>query len=150
MTMARTIPLPRRAAFALALSLALALAAPALPHGGHGGDDHPVHDVPADGAPEITAFRIEKDAVGGFNVFLATENFTFAPEEVNGADVEGHGHAHLYVNGVKLARLYGPALHIPELPFGPLDFRVALNTNNHSEYAILGVPIDARATFTVE
>lgn len=134
----------------LALPLALALAFPAFGHGGHSGDSHPVHDVPAEGAPKITSFRIEKDAMSGYNVFIATENFTFTPEDAGKADVDGHGHAHLYINGAKIARMYGPALHVTELPFGPHDFRVALNTNNHSEYAVDGRPIEARIEFTVE
>jgi hypothetical protein len=130
------------------LFLALAATTPAaLSHDGH---VHETHDVAAEGAPAITGFRIEKDAVGGWNVFVETENFTFAPELVNTDNVDNTGHAHLYINGTKLARLYGPAHHIEALPFGPHDFRVVLNTNQHEEYAIAGRPIAAELTLTVE
>lgn len=104
----------------------------------------------AEGAPAILDFRIEKDAKAGWNVFLVTENFTFTPEAVNQPHVANTGHAHLYINGTKLARLYGPAYHIEALPFGPHDLEVVLNTNEHAQYTILGRPVSAELTFTVQ
>lgn len=123
-----------------ALCAALAIAPVSRAHDGH---VHKTHDVAAKGAPEIVEFRVVKDAVEGWNVFFATRNFAFAPELVNTRHVEGKGHAHLYINGSKLARLYGPAYHIDSLPFGPHEMKIVLNTNMHEEYAILGRPIQA-------
>lgn len=116
----------------------------------HDGHVHKTHDVAAETAPKIVEFRIVKDAVEGWNVFVAIQKFEFAPELVNGSNVDNKGHAHLYINGSKLARLYGPAYHIESLPFGPHEMKIVLNTNGHEEYAILGRPIQAVLTLDVQ
>ena len=36
----------------------------------------------------------------------------FAPENVNQADVDGQGHAHIYVDGEKVSRVYGERFHL--------------------------------------
>ena len=131
----------------LAIALSLAGAPLALAHEGH---VHETQDVSAQDAPEIVDFRVEKDASGGWNVFITTQNFTFTPEHVNQPHVAGEGHAHLYINGSKLARLYGPAYHIESLPYGPHEMRVVLETNEHHEYAIAGRPIDKTIEINVE
>ena len=42
--------------------------------------------------------------------------------------------AHLYINGEKVARLYGPWYHIAYLEPGKNEILVTLNANNHGEY----------------
>lgn len=74
-------------------------------------------EIQAEGAPEIT-IEVTKDPMDGWNVRLITENFTFTPQTVNSENVLNTGHAHLYVNDVKIARLYSPNFHIPDLPIG--------------------------------
>ena len=54
------------------------------------------------------ALNVHPDSVSGFNVQIVPMAFTFAPEKVNTTHVPGEGHAHLYVDGVKLRRVYGP------------------------------------------
>ena len=49
---------------------------------------------------------VSKDEMSGVNIKLETTNFTFAPENVNKENVDGEGHAHLYIDGVKWGRLY--------------------------------------------
>jgi len=131
----------------LALALSCAMSPIIVAHEGH---IHETQDVEAEGAPEIVDFRVEKDASSGWNVFVTTQNFEFTPENVNQPHVAGQGHAHLYINGSKLARLYGPAYHIESLPFGPHELRVVLETNEHHEYAIVGRPIDKTIEINVE
>ena len=78
---------------------------------------------------------------GGWNLHLMTQNFVFSPENEGKAHVDGVGHAHLYINGEKVARLYGPWYHIKDLPKGKHKIKVALTSNNHSEYAVDGTPV---------
>ncbi|WP_147127097.1 hypothetical protein [Shimia ponticola] len=101
-------------------------------------------EVPADGAPEIL-MTVEKDDMDGWNITLQTLNFTFAPEQVNEANVPNAGHAHLYVNGIKMARVYGPYFHIPDLPPGQHEITVSLSSNDHSFFVKDGSRIEARA-----
>jgi hypothetical protein len=44
----------------------------------------------------------------------------------------GEGHAHLYIDNVKRARLYGTWFHLEDLEPGKHIIRVTLNANNHS------------------
>jgi hypothetical protein len=103
---------------------------------------HGTYEVSAAEAPSVSLAVVE-DAKSGWNVMLTTDRFTFTPEDVNGPNVTGEGHAHLYVDGVKVARLYGPAFHYPEDFDGTRTFRVTLNANDHSEYAVDGEVIEA-------
>jgi len=77
-------------------------------------------------------------ADGGYNLRIQTSNFTFTPQNIDMAPVIGEGHAHLYVDGVKLARLYGEWHHLPTLPPDAEVLTVSLYANNHQGFAVDG------------
>lgn len=108
---------------------------------------HGMLEVPAVGAPQV-AIAVEKDAMNGWNVTVTTNNFRFTPEMVNSENIDNTGHAHLYVDGVKIARLYGPSYHIPDLPVGDHEISVNLSSNDHSYYMVDGDRIAARTIVT--
>jgi len=91
---------------------------------------------------------VVRDAHGGWNLTVSPQNFTFAPGHVNGKHVHGEGHAHLYVNGKKIARLYGTDFHIPALRSGENVVSVSLNTNDHQTYALGDQPIERVVSIT--
>lgn len=101
---------------------------------------HPQFNVPEGVAAPSVMIHAMKDANGGWNLHLMTSNFTFAPENAGVSDVMGEGHAHLYVNGVKVARVYGNWFHL-NVGKGINRVRVSLNTNLHKDYAVNGVVI---------
>ena len=90
------------------------------------------------------------DPVGGWNLNLVTTNFTFDAASAGRENIEGHGHAHVYVNGVKLGRVYGDWYHIGKLPLGRNDVSVSLYANDHSGLALGGMKITSTATVIVE
>ena len=92
-------------------------------------------------APTLDA-TVTRDPVSGWNVHLVTGNFRFAPEHASKAHVPGEGHAHLYVNGEKIARLYGPWAHVASLPDGKTTIRVTLNSNDHRALAVGSEPVE--------
>lgn len=57
---------------------------------------------------------------------------------VNQPHAANVGHAHLYLNGAKVARVYGTAFHLSDLPEGQHTITVTLNTNDHSDLALDG------------
>lgn len=61
----------------------------------------------------------------------------------------GEGHAHLYVDGQKIARLYGKWYHIEELSPGQHEITVTLNANDHREYAVNGENISTSTIVVV-
>ncbi|KIN73311.1 hypothetical protein Z949_2500 [Sulfitobacter guttiformis KCTC 32187] len=109
--------------------------------------EHGMLEIPALGAPQVD-IAVEKDAMNGWNVTVMTNNFTFTPERVGSENVDNTGHAHLYVDGIKIARLYSLHFHLPRLPVGDHEVSVSLSSNDHSYYMIDGNVISARATIT--
>lgn len=104
---------------------------------------HITRDVPAAFAPAIE-LSVTEDPMTGWNVALVTRNFDFTPQSAGGPPVPNTGHAHLYVNGRKIARLYGSYYHIPDLPAGQHELTVTLSSNDHAYYAVDGVRIESR------
>lgn len=113
----------------------------------HGGDGFEAVDPVPSVEVEVT-----EDPKSGYNVRVTTTDFTFTPESVGDeATTSGQGHAHLYVDGQKVARLYGEWYHLDrDLSAGDHDIRVSLNADDHSEYVTGGEPIEATTTITVE
>ena len=102
-----------------------------------------------DPVPEI-AMAVPRNADGGWDVTLQTANFTFAPPAQNPAHVPGEGHGHLYLNGLKLQRVYTEKAHIGALPSGRHHVAVTLNTNLHQKYMSETGPVKALAIIEVE
>jgi hypothetical protein len=92
--------------------------------------------------PEIR-FDMVEDELGGLNINISTTNFVFTPENVDGEHVPGEGHAHLYIDGSKVARVYGKWFYIPPLDPGTYTIRMTLNANTHETYITGGGSIEA-------
>ncbi len=125
-------------------------------HGHHHGDhDHGHHHKPLEVStldssapiPTINA-TITQDAMAGWNLHIQTENFVFTPEKVNLENIAGEGHAHLYINGHKLSRIYSEWYHLNDLRPGEYDLMVTLNANDHSPLAHQGKVIST--TISIE
>ncbi|QES52689.1 hypothetical protein DEJ50_26585 [Streptomyces venezuelae] len=110
---------------------------------------HRYREVPADGAPEVR-LTVRPDTEDGWNLELAVQNFRFTPGSTGGAALPGAGHAHLELDGRKLARLYGPWHHLPaaQVPPGPHTLTVRLYADDHTAWAVAGTPVQATAQLT--
>lgn len=136
MISARLIP---AALFLASLTLAGVAKAEGKQHDHH---HHGTMAVPADQAPVIKLEAIA-DPMEGWNIHVSVSKFRFAPERVNQAAQPGEGHAHLYVDGVKVARLYSPWYHLGAQAPGTHRLRVTLNANTHEELTMNGKSIAA-------
>ena len=134
----RTKTFARRGGMVLAWYLLAASALAA--DGGH--DYGETVDANSDRPPTVSIEAVA-DSVSGYNLRIDTTNFRFSPADAGGAHVDGAGHAHLYVDGAMVARLYGNWFHLPDPGPGAHDVRVTLNANDHRDYALDGVPIAA-------
>lgn len=116
---------------------------------GHGDDHHHGSDGHHHGSIDVSsaslipslALTVYEDPVNGWNLELMTENFEFAPERVNGDSVINEGHAHLYINGEKIMRIYSTWHHLPSLESGMNEVTVTLNANGHEELMYQGEPV---------
>ena len=77
---------------------------------------HDRRNVDEENAPDVN-LTVERDPMmpGHFNLNIDTENFEFAPESVSSEFVMGEGHAHVFVDDVKISRAYGEDYHLPRL-----------------------------------
>jgi hypothetical protein len=113
------------------------------------GHDHSQLIEAATPAPTL-ALSIHPDGDQSRNLHIETTNFTFDPKAVNGPHVPGHGHAHVYINGVKQPRAYCPWVQLNALPVGTHEIRVTLTANDHSPLAVDGDPVEATTTVVIE
>ena len=131
----------------LALAILAGIAAwpqePFLPAVDH--SQHPLIEVDEAEPTPSMRLHMNADSMDGFNIFLETQNFRFTPESVDTLPVFNEGHAHLYVNGAKVARMYSPWHHLSgkQLREGINRIEVEFSTNDHSVWALAGMPIGA-------
>lgn len=119
--------------------------------GGEHSHDHGVMEPgPIESAVPVSMdLTAAVDPAGGLHIRIATENWQWAPEEVNQESRPGVGHAHIYANGEKLSRVYGPEHYVAALPPGQYEIRVDLNDNAHNALTVNGEPLAATATVTI-
>lgn len=116
-------------------------------HSMHGGVGHAV----GEGEPVPSIILEVLPDRDGYRVTIETQNFAFfQPEADMSEHVPGQGHAHLYLNGLKLQRMYDLSAVIGALPSGRHTVRVTLNTNDHKTYLVDGEPVGAEAEINVE
>jgi len=117
--------------------------------------DHSVHhattvSVAANENAPTLAIALHQDPMAGWNLEVITTNFRFAPEHASMDNVDGEGHAHVYINGEKLGRLYSSWMHIGALPKGEVTVTVSLNANNHSPLSVGDIPLSGSIILPVE
>ena len=98
-----------------------------------------IHEVQKSEAPTIS-IGVKKDPTGGFNVQVLTTNFRWTPEKASGKHIEGQGHAHVYLAGQKIIRLYNNWFHLNTFQFattsGEQLLRVELVGNDHAPITV--------------
>ena len=107
-------------------------------------------DLAAGADAPTLAVTLTPDAKAGWNLHMQKTNFRFSPENASGGHVPGEGHAHVYVNGVKVMRAYGDWVHLDALPKGETTVAAALYSNDHRPLTIDGAPISQEVTITVD
>jgi hypothetical protein len=109
----------------------------------HGSGHHGTLAIPADQPVPTVTLTAHPDPVRGWNLEVQTAHWAFAPERVNQSSLTTEGHAHLYVNGEQVTRLYSTWSYLPSLPPGEHTLTVGLNANGHEGLTHDGAPIEA-------
>lgn len=129
-------------------------------HGGH------AHPIGPDGYDELDAallaewpeglpvpqidLDLTKDPKSGHNLRISAPGFTFTPEAVNGEAVPGQGHGHLYINNIRVSRVYSDWIHLTTVPDGEVVVRLTLNADDHRLWRAGDRPIFVEETFVFE
>ncbi len=116
-------------------------------HSGHSmeGMDHDHSQTrSSDDLPPSAMVHLMPEGGCAFNIHIMAENFVFSPQNVNGDHVPGEGHAHIYIDGKKLSRVYSEWFHFTA-PVGAKQVEVTLNANDHATLTVGGTPVTATA-----
>lgn len=106
-------------------------------------------EVPAGRPVPAVTVRVDEDTVRGWNLYVGTANFTFAPKKVGGESSYSEGHAYLYINDEPAQRIYSTWTHLPTLPPGTHEIRVTLNANGYETLTTQDTPIEDSTTVEV-
>ena len=111
-----------------------------------------IHEISSATAPSAKLV-VTKDPTGGFNVQVQTSRFTWRPDMASMKHVEGEGHAHVYLDGQKIMRIYNDWFHLNTFQFatkpGEQLVSIELVGNDHSPYTTEGLPVGAEALVDV-
>jgi len=111
-----------------------------------------VHEITQEAAPKTT-LDVQKDPTGGFNVQVVTTNFVWRPEMASMQHVPGEGHAHVYLDGRKIMRIYNEWFHLNTFQFstrsGDQLLSIEFVGNDHAPYTIQGMPVGAEQVVDV-
>ncbi|TFL16933.1 hypothetical protein [Jannaschia formosa] len=103
----------------------------------------------ADPAPTVALSAPNGTGPDGFAIALQTTGITFREVPEGTPHVPGEGHAHVYLNGLKLGRAYAATMGVGSLPPGNYRLTVALNAHDHRPYLSDGVPVTDSLEFTI-
>jgi hypothetical protein len=111
-----------------------------------------IHEVSETVAPKAS-LELQKDPTGGFNVHVVTSNFVWRPEQASKQHVFGEGHAHVYLDGRKIMRIYSEWFHLNTYQFstraGEQLLSIEFVGNDHAPYTIQGNPIGSEQIINV-
>jgi len=110
------------------------------------GNAHGIETLPA---PTIEVVPPTAPKADGFTVQLALENIELIVAPDDATHVDGKGHAHIYLNGLKLGRIYEDSFELGALKPGGYTLRIGLNTNNHRPYVVSGQSVEALLEFRI-
>ncbi|MGS0536250.1 hypothetical protein [Pseudoalteromonas sp. SaAl2] len=99
--------------------------------------------VPDNATVPALSLTLEADVMSGYNLSINTKGYIFMPPptglnmmQLMSADLDESthqlkGHAHLYINGVKIQRVYGKYVHLPADLFSAGLNTISITLNNH-------------------
>jgi len=106
---------------------------------------HAPKDLPQGVLTPQLNISLSEDTMSGVNLHLQTQNFQLESPNKAGTHPNNivEGHAHLYVNGKKIQRVYGSDIHIPGkyINKGMNQISVTLNGHDHSQWQVAGKSI---------
>lgn len=111
--------------------------------------DHNAPGVLDTPAPVITLSWAEGPGATASVVQITTKNMTFVQVDEDAAHVPGEGHAHAYLNGLKLGRVYSDRFALGALMPGDYVLAVSLNTHDHRPYLDDGEPVRQTLEFRI-
>jgi copper(I)-binding protein len=117
---------------------------------GMGGMNHgDAGGISVNPSPKIRLSAPNGFSESGSDITLEVDNFSFILTTDDAQHVPNEGHAHIYLNGLKLGRLYKTTFTLGAVPPNSYELRVELNSNDHKPYLSEAEPVGGFLLFTI-
>ena len=105
---------------------------------------HPGNKIDAEKPYPLINLEIIKDKVDGYNLYIDLENFTLNPSQIGIENQSNMGYLQLFINDIKITRVYSNWVHVPQRFFNLKDnfIKITFNSNLYDEFTIEGKPLE--------
>ena len=105
---------------------------------------HPGNKIDAKKPYPLINLEIMKDKVDGYNLYIDLENFILNPSQIGSENQPNMGYLQLFVNDIKITRVYSNWVHVPQRFFNLKDnfIKITFNSNLYDEFTIEGKPLE--------
>jgi hypothetical protein len=105
---------------------------------------HPGNKIDAEKPYPLINLEIIKDKVDGYNLYIDLENFTLNPSQIGIENQPNMGYLQLFVNDIKITRVYSNWVHVPQRFFNLKEnfIKITFNSNLYDEFTIEGKPLE--------
>ena len=105
---------------------------------------HPGNKVEAKIPYPKIDIEVSRDKIEGYNLFFNLQNFKLSPHNIEIKNENNSGYLQLFINDIKISRIYSKWFHAPERFFSQKEntIKVKLFTNLHDELTIDNQPIE--------
>lgn len=105
---------------------------------------HPGNKIEAKMPYPKIDIEVSRDKIEGYNLFFNLQNFKLSPDNIEIKNENNSGYLQLFINDIKISRIYSSWFHAPERFFNQKEnsIKVKLFTNLHDELTIDNQPIE--------
>ena len=105
---------------------------------------HPGNKIDADKPYPSITLKVIEDKIDGYNIFIDLKNFNLNPSEIGGENISNSGYLQLFINDIKITRIYSDWVHVPQRFFNLKEnfIKITIHSYLHDQFTIKGKPIE--------
>ena len=105
---------------------------------------HPGNKIDADKPYPSINLKVIKDKIDGYNIFINLKNFNLNPSEIGGENISNSGYLQLFINDIRITRIYSDWVHVPQRFFNLKEnfIKITIHSYLHDQFTIKGKPIE--------
>ena len=105
---------------------------------------HPGNKIDADKPYPSINLKVIKDKIDGYNIFIDLKNFNLNPSEIGGENISNSGYLQLFINDIRITRIYSDWVHVPQRFFNLKEnfIKITIHSYLHHQFTIKGKPIE--------
>ena len=105
---------------------------------------HPGNKIDADKPYPSINLKVIEDKIDGYNIFIDLKNFNLNPSEIGGENISNSGYLQLFINDIRITRIYSDWVHVPQRFFNLKEnfIKITIHSYLHDQFTIKGKPIE--------